>query len=130
MERVASPAISLLLALLCALLPVNLMAVFGGVLICAHAFALSLETFAVTAGMLFIMYAVYFRVAPKHGYVLVLTPVAFFLKIPYVMPLVLGLIGGPVCAVPLACGTMCYYLMYYIKIMKKCCPVQRRNRCR
>lgn len=119
MERVASPAISLLLALLCALLPVNLMAVFGGILICAHAFALSLETFAVTAGMLFIMYAVYFRVAPKHGYVLVLTPVAFFLKIPYVMPLVLGLIGGPVCAVPLACGTMCYYLMYYIKNNEK-----------
>lgn len=119
MEKVSSPAISLLLALLCALLPVNLTAVFGGLLIGAHAFALSLETFAVTAGMMFIMYAVYFRVDPKHGYVLVLTPIAFFLKIPYVMPLVLGLTGGPVCAVPLACGTICYYLMYYMKNNEK-----------
>ena len=119
MERVASPAVSLLLALLCSFLPVNLMAVFGGLLVCAHAYALSLETLAVAAGLLFIMYVVYFRVAPGHGYVLVLTPMAFFLKIPHVMPLVLGLIGGPVCAVPLACGTVLYYLMYYMKNNEK-----------
>lgn len=119
MERIASPAVSLLLALLCSFLPVNLMAVFGGLLVCAHAYALSLETLAVAAGLLFIMYVVYFRVAPGHGYVLVLTPMAFFLKIPHVMPLVLGLIGGPVCAVPLACGTVLYYLMYYMKNNEK-----------
>ena len=119
MKKVSSPAVSLLLALLCSLLPMNLMAVLGGILICVHAFALSLETFAVIAGILFIIYAVYFRIAPKHGYVLVLTPVAFLLKIPYAMPLVLGLIEGPVCAVPLACGTLCYYLMHYIKNNEK-----------
>ena len=119
MERVASPAVSLLLALLCSFLPVNMIAVFGGILVCAHAFALSLETFAVAAGILFVMYAVYFRVAPGHGYILVLTPMAFFLRIPHVMPLILGLLGGPVCAVPLACGTVCYYLMYYMKNNEK-----------
>ena len=119
MEKVSSPAISLLLALLCSFLPVNMTAVFGGLLLCAHAFALSLETFAVTVGILFIMYAVYFRVAPGQGYVLVLTPLAFFLKIPHVLPLVLGLTGGPVCAVPRACGTVCYYLMYYMKNNEK-----------
>lgn len=119
MEKVANPAVSLLLALLCSLLPVNLIAVFGGLLVCAHAFALSLETFAVAAGIFLIMYAVYFRVAPGHGYVLVLTLVAFFLRIPYVMPLALGLVGGPICAVPVACGTICYYLMYYMKNNEK-----------
>ena len=115
MERIKSPAISLLLALLCSFLPVNMIAVFGALLLCAHAFALSLEVFVMAAGLLFIMYAIYFRVAPKYGYVLVLTPVAFLLKIPYVMPLVFGLLEGPVCAVPVACGTVIYYLMYYMK---------------
>ena len=119
MEKVASPAVSLLLALLCSFLPVNLMAVFGGILLCAHAYALSLETFAVVAGILFIMYAIYFRLAPEHGYVLMLTPMMFFFRIPYAMPLVLGLVGGPVCAVPVACGTICYYLMYYMKNNEK-----------
>lgn len=115
MEKIKSPAIALLLALLCSFLPVNLIAVFGAVLICAHAFALSLEVLAMAAGLLFIMYALYFRVAPGYGYVLVLTPVAFLLKIPYAIPLTMGLLGGPVCAVPVACGTVIYYLMYYMK---------------
>lgn len=115
MEKIKSPAIALLLALLCSFLPVNLIAVFGAVLICAHAFALSLEVFAMAAGLLFIMYALYFRVAPGYGYALVLTPVAFLLKIPYAVPLTMGLLGGPVCAVPVACGTVIYYLMYYMK---------------
>lgn len=115
MERLASPAVSLLLALLCSFLPVNMIAVLGAVLICAHAFALSLEVFAMAAGLLLIMYGIYFRVAPGYGYVLILTPAAFFLKIPYVLPLVLGLTGGPVCAVPIACGTIIYNLMYYMK---------------
>ena len=115
MEKITSPVFSLLMALLCSFLPVNLIAVFGGLLICAHAFALSIEVFAMTAGLLVIMYLLYFRIAPGQGYVLVLTPLAFMLQIPYVLPLVLGLVGGPVCAVPLAFGTIIYYLMYYMK---------------
>ena len=115
MERAAGPAVSLLLALLCAFLPVNLIALFGALLICLHAFALSIEVFAMAAGLLFIMYALYFRVAPGYGYVLVITPLAFFLNIPYVVPLVMGLLGGPVCAVPVACGTVIYYLIFYMK---------------
>lgn len=119
MDKIANPAVALLLALLCSFLPVNMTAVFGAVLICAHAFALSLEVFAMAAGLLFIMYVLYFRVAPGYGYVLVLTPAAFLLKIPYVIPLVMGLVGGPVCAVPVGCGTVIYNLMYYMKNNEK-----------
>lgn len=119
MNKIANPAVALLLALLCSFLPVNMTAVFGAVLICAHAFALSLEVFAMAAGILFIMYVLYFRVAPGYGYVLVLTPAAFLLKIPYTIPLVMGLVGGPVCAVPVGCGTVIYNLMYYMKNNEK-----------
>ena len=115
MEKITSPVVAVLLALLCSFLPVNLIAVFGALLVCAHAFALSIEVFAVAAGIFFLMYAVYFRVCPGQGYVLVLTPLAFVMGIPYAMPLVLGLVGGPVCAVPMAFGTIAYYLMYYMK---------------
>jgi hypothetical protein len=41
--------------------------------------------------------------------------VAFYLQIPYAVPLAMGLLGGPACAVPIACGTVIYYLMYYMK---------------
>lgn len=115
MAKISSPMISFLLAVLCAFLPVNMTAVFGALLICAHAYAISLEVFAMAAGLLVVMYALYFRVSSQYGYVLILTPVLFVLKIPYVLPLVMGLIAGPVCAVPIACGTMMYNLMYYMK---------------
>ena len=115
MEKLASPVVAILLALLCSFLPVNMIVLFGALMVCFHAFALSMEVFAVAAGIFFVMYAVYFRVCPGQGYVLVLTPLAFAMGIPYAMPLVLGLVGGPVCAVPMAFGTIIYYLMYYMK---------------
>ena len=115
MEKITSPVISVLMALLCSFLPVNMIAVFGALLMCAHAFALSMEVFAMTAGILVIMYLLYFRIAPGQGYVLVLTPLAFLFQIPYVLPLTFGLIGGPVCAVPMTFGPIIYYLMYYMK---------------
>ena len=108
MEKLASPVVAILLALLCSFLPVNMIVLFGALMVCVHAFA-------VAAGIFFVMYAVYFRVCPGQGYVLVLTPLAFAMGIPYAIPLVLGLVGGPVCAVPMAFGTIIYYLMYYMK---------------
>ena len=92
-----------------------MIALFAGLLVCAHAYALSLEVFAMAAGLLAVMYILYFRVSPKYGYVLVLTPIAFLLKIPYAVPLTMGLLGGPACVVPVACGTVFYYLIYYMK---------------
>ncbi|MCD8241922.1 MAG: hypothetical protein LUD73_06020 [Lachnospiraceae bacterium] len=115
MTRITSPALSILLALVCSFLPVNIIAVIGALLICAHAFALSLEIFAMTVGIFVVMYVLYFRVAPGYGFVLALAPLLFFMRIPYVMPLVLGLVGGPVCVVPVSCGTLIYYLMYFMK---------------
>lgn len=67
MEKITSPVISVLLALLCSFLPVNMIAVFGSLLMCAHAFALSLEVFAMTAGLLLIMYLLYFRLPPDRA---------------------------------------------------------------
>ena len=43
MERAKDPSIVLILALMCSFLPVNLAAVFGGILILAHAYALYLD---------------------------------------------------------------------------------------
>ena len=125
MQKLSGPAVSLLLALLCSFLPVNMIAVFAGLLVCAHAYALSLEVFAMAAGLLAVMYILYFRVSPKYGYVLVLTPIAFLLKIPYAIPLTMGLLGGPACVVPVACGTVFYYLIYY---MRPCWQARRPNR--
>ncbi len=116
MERAASPSISMILALMCSFLPVNLIAVFGGILILAHAYALSLEFFALAFVMILLMVLLFFRTAPQYGYLLILTPIAFVLKVPYLVPLAMGLVGSPAAAIPVACGTIAYYLLHYMKL--------------
>lgn len=46
MKKLDNPGISLVLALLCSFLPVNVTAVFGAILILLHTYALSIEVFA------------------------------------------------------------------------------------
>lgn len=116
MSRLKNPGISLILALLCSFLPVNMIAVFGAVLVLAHAYALSLEVFAVAFTVIAVMFLLFFRTASQYGYLLILTPLAFVMKIPYLVPLAMGLIGTPVTAVPVGCGTVIYYLIHYMKL--------------
>lgn len=116
MERAKSPAIALILALMCSFLSVNLIAVFGGILILAHAYALSLEFFALAFVVILLMVLLFFRTAPQYGYLLIITPIAFVLKVPYVVPLAMGLMGTPAAAIPVACGTIVYYLLHYMKL--------------
>lgn len=116
MSRLKNPGIVLILALMCSFLPVNMIAIFGAVLILAHAYALSLEAFAVAAVLMLIMFLLFFRTAPQYGYVLIVTPLAFACKMPYLVPLAMGLVGTPVTAVPVGCGTVVYYLMHYMKL--------------
>jgi uncharacterized protein (DUF697 family) len=116
MSKVKSPAIALILALMCSFLPLNTITVFAALLILAHAYALSLEVFALTFVVMAVMFLLFFRTAPQYGYVLLLTPLAFVLKVPYAVPLIMGLVGGPVAAVPVACGTVIYYLLHYMKL--------------
>lgn len=116
MERAKNPSISLILALMCSFLPVNLIAVFGGILILAHAYALSLEFFGIAFVMILLMVLLFFRTAPQYGYLLIVMPLAFALKIPYVVPLAMGLVGAPAAAISVACGTIVYYLLHYMKL--------------
>lgn len=116
MARLKNPGISLVLALMCSFLPLNVTVVFGAVLVLAHTYALSLEAFAVTFILFAVMFLLFFRTAPRYGYLLIVTPLAFVLKIPYLVPVAMGLIGTPVTAVPVACGTVVYFLMHYIHL--------------
>ena len=103
MQQLRSPVIAIVLAFICALLPMNGIVVFAGVLMIAHAYALSLEACAVTAGLLVVMYLLYFRISSRMGILLIITPICFMLKIPYVVPLLGGLLFGPGAAVPAGC---------------------------
>lgn len=115
MNKLQNPAILLVLALVCAFLPVNVTIFMSAVLIIAHLSAASLEFSLVMLVIFLILFLLYFRFAPSCGYVVLLMPLACSLHIPFAVPIVLGLLATPITAVPVAFGTMIYYLLQYAK---------------
>ena len=57
----------------------------------------------------------YYGFKPGDSYLMVLTPLAFLLKIPYVVPLLVGLGGSLASVIPVGCGVFLYYLLIYVK---------------
>lgn len=113
-EVIANPAVTVGLSLVCMFLPTALTVVFAAVIIVIQLFMLA-PGVAMIAGLLFLaMFALYFRFSPENPMIILLTPIAFVLKIPVFVPVVYGLIGSPVCAVPIAFGTIIYYMITHV----------------
>lgn len=115
MEKLASPVIAIGLAAVCTFLPLNVTVIVAGALMLVHMFSLSMIIAGVTAVVLFLMFIFYFRFTPKKAVILLLTPIAFTIKLPVLIPVVFGLIGNPVYAIPAAFGTIVYYLVKFTK---------------
>jgi len=106
--------IMLIVALLASFLPFSLMTIILSIVIVAHVYTLSMEMAAVILVLMIIMFILYYRFSGKDGILLVLTSIFFFIKIPYFIPIVVGLCLAPISAVSVACGTIIYYLLSYI----------------
>ncbi len=115
MKAASSPIVAMALAVICAFFPAIITVVVATALILAHMFAVSLSVFAVTAIVFLIMYIFYFRLTPKMALIVLLTPIAFVLKIPYVIPVAYGLVSTPIALVAVSFGTIVHYMMQYIK---------------
>ncbi len=111
MTKINDVKIVLIAALACSFLPVGLMALIGAVFSLMHMYALSMEVALVGLCMYLIMYLLFFRFSPKDSLVLVLTPLLFSFKIPYVVPIAVGLLCGPSSLVSVGCGIAVFYLL-------------------
>ncbi len=115
MKAAASPVVSLGLAVICTFLPLSVTVVMATALVLAHMYSVSLGILAMTAVLFLIMYIFYLRLAPKKALIVLLTPLAFFLKIPYVIPMICGRVAAPGSLVAVICGTIVFYMMEYVK---------------
>ena len=115
MKMAASPVAAIALAVICTFLPLGVTVVAATALILLHMYSVSLGILGVTAVLFLVMYIFYLRLAPKMALVVVLTPLAFFLHIPYVIPVACGLAAAPGSMVAAICGTLVYYMMDYVK---------------
>lgn len=115
MKAAATPVVTAALAIICMFLPPVVTALAAAALILAHLFTLSIGVTAVSAAIFLMMFIFYCRFTPKRALILLLVPVAFMLKVPYAVPIVCGLAMTPVTAVPIAFGTIVYYMIFCIK---------------
>lgn len=107
-EQLNQPAVALLLALVCAFMPVNIMVLAACGLVLIHLSALSLEVFAIGLCLMLLLFFLYGMYAPKHGYTAVITPVLCFFQIPQVVPVSAGLLCRPSAYLSVVSGAMVF----------------------
>ena len=115
-ETLCSTAIVLVCALLCSFLPTNFILVISAGFIVAHVYKLSWECAIVVLVLFLVLMLLYFRFSPKDAVSLGLLPIMFSIRIPSVVPICLGLVGGPASAVTAAVGVIVYYVVSFISV--------------
>lgn len=113
MNPLNNMAIVLMASLLCAILPANFIVLVSAVFILGHLYSLAVESALIAAIIFLLMFLLYFRFSPKDTLAVLLTPILFFLNIPYIMPLAMGLLGSPASVVSVAFGLVISYMLTF-----------------
>lgn len=114
MNSIDKTTVVLIVALMCSFMPMNFIVVMAALFTMLHLYAFSLECAIVVGVGFLLMFLLYFRFSPKDTLVAVLLPICFLMKIPYIIPLAMGLVGTPASAVSVACGIAAYYMIHYV----------------
>ena len=86
MKAASSIVCTVGLSAVCAFLPLVVMVIAATLLVLLHFYTLSMPIALVSLAIFLIMYIFYFRFTPKKAWLVLLTPVAFALKVPFVIP--------------------------------------------
>lgn len=115
MAELANPIVVLVMALVSAALPWGVTVFMAGCLMIAHVYAVSLEMALIALILLLVIATLYYGFKPGDSVLMILTPMAFVLQIPYAIPLLVGLGGSLFSVIPVSCGVFLYYLLLYVK---------------
>ncbi len=114
MESLKNPVLSIMAALINAVLPAGLIIVFSALFIVLHMYRLSLVCAALTLMLFIILFLAFFRFSPKNAINVVLMPLAFVMHIPFIVPMCTGLVGNPFSTISVSCGVVVYYFLKFI----------------
>jgi len=113
--KLTSTSVTMVFALLGAILPVGGTVFLASVVILAHLYALSLEVAIMGLVLILLLYFFYFRFAPKSGMNALLTPICIKLHLESIVPIANGLLSEWYSIVSMACGVVVYYFLTGIK---------------
>lgn len=115
MEILTNPAVTLGLSVLCTFLPVSMTAIIAAIVVIIQFFVVTPGVAIVSVLLFVVMFAMYFRFAPGKAVALLLTPIGFTMGLPIFVPIVFGLISGPIAVIPIAFGTIIFFLLSHVK---------------
>lgn len=104
-------SIVLLLSIVCSVLPYGFLLVLAPLVMVLHIYSVSLVLAGCVAVVFLMMFIVYFRFTAEMVLVVLLTPIALGFNMVYVVPIVCGLLIGPVAIIPMSCGVIVYSLI-------------------
>ena len=113
--ELTGPVAMAVVALFSAFLPYGAIGCMLGAVMLAHIYAVSMETALITAVILIILILLYYGFQPGDSFWLVLTPMAFLLKIPFAVPLLAGLSGSLLTVIPVGSGVVIAFIISYVK---------------
>lgn len=111
MESLSSFVVTLVLAVICCLLPQGATLFVAAVLVVAHLYALSAEVAITALAIFLIIFLVYFRFSPQDGILFILTPIFFAMGIPYILPVATGLLRKKYSVIAVACGAIAFFFV-------------------
>ncbi len=114
-SRLKSIAVLLALSLVSAFTPSAIMVLIATLMAAMHIYYASPILSILVIILLMILYFLFARFTPRYGYVVLAMPILYFLKIPYVMPILLGIVAAPVAIVATGCGVIIYYILQLVK---------------
>lgn len=113
--RFKSMPVVLALSLLSAFTPSAVMVLLAALVASLHIFAVSPVISIIVVLLLMIIYFLFARFTPRLGYVIMAIPILYFFKMPYIIPILLGIISTPIAIIPTSCGVVVYYMFQVIK---------------
>lgn len=109
----------LVLAVVCAFLPTEIIVGISSVMIVLQSVNVSLDVAIASIAIILIFYCGYMRFVPKTGIIVLLVPLCYIGNLTYALPIVLGFLVGPSAIVPIIFGVILYYYESGLKELAK-----------
>ena len=115
LDILKNPFLIFIIAVFCSVLPFSAISIILSIYLLSDIFSVSMDMFLLIGIYLLVIGILYYGFKPRNSYLIIVVPLLFTLKIPYVLPIVLGLGTGILTVIPLSAGIILYYLLLYVK---------------
>ena len=110
-KKLKNPVFALLLSVICAFLPGGFTLIVLSAFILIQLYVIAPEFALLVLCVMLLMYLLYFRFAPKTAYILIITAMFCWMKIPFVLPVAIGLCSSVAAVIPVSFGVIMYYII-------------------